>query len=80
MDFTLSNKKQNDPKSLHYVNKDLSAFYHEQSRYIKQKLESKKLNTKLGVAAEDIGAEEMFNPDMMGGGVMQEIENLENPY
>lgn len=22
----------------------------------------------------------MFNPDMIGGGVMQEIENLENPY
>ena len=22
----------------------------------------------------------MFNPDMIGGGIMQEIENLENPY
>jgi hypothetical protein len=27
-----------------------------------------------------MGAEEMFNPDMIGGGIMQEIENLENPY
>lgn len=37
MDFTLSNKHQQDPKSLHYLHPELTYYYHEQSAFIRNK-------------------------------------------
>ena len=37
MDFTLSNKHQSDPRSLHYIHPELTYYYHEQSAFIKNR-------------------------------------------
>lgn len=69
MDFTLSNKKQRDPKSLHYVNPDLEKFYDKQSQIIEEKLkqqaQKKNDTSQIGGMNTSIGNES--GPTIMGG-------------